>query len=194
MRLWKCYQIAFLMLSVYLKIHALLQKCLQKDLWIWQHFIFLRKYCISSWHKWEKRTHCQTRTTSVVIDIKEQIWLPNVNYIYCEGSIKTKSLTWKRSFTFPTERLLQVWGEMLMSAIIYTWHSRCTSDFLYACWYWSSHWSLAWSSGVLSRTPSQMWGRLYLPVFLLKVRLLFDCSGKVLPLPTHYAKVVQGVG
>ena len=47
-----------------------------------------------------------------------------------------------------------------------------TSDVLHACWCWSSHWFLIWSSEVLYWTSSQIWGGLYLPMFLMRIGLL----------------------
>ena len=62
-------------------------------------------------------------------------------------------------------------------------------------------WSLTWSSGVSFRNPSQMWGRLYLPMFILRIGLfypytygLLDCSDKALPLHGRYGEVVHSGG
>ena len=41
------------------------------------------------------------------------------------------------------------------------------SDILCALWCWF----LVWSSGMMFRTPSQLWGRLYLPMFLMRFGL-----------------------
>ena len=61
-----------------------------------------------------------------------------------------------------------------MSAFIYNLdvlHS--TSDVLCACYcFKSSRWCLIWSSGVLTITASYIERRLYLSMFLFRVRLL----------------------
>ena len=44
-----------------------------------------------------------------------------------------------------------------------------TIDVLCASWCSSSHLFFIWSSEVMFRTPPEIWGRLYLPKFLLKV-------------------------
>ena len=61
-----------------------------------------------------------------------------------------------------------------MSALIYELYIiGYTSDVLCACRCCRCfHLCLIWSSGVLTRTPSHIWGRLYLPVFLFRVGLL----------------------
>ena len=47
------------------------------------------------------------------------------------------------------------------------------SDVLCTCLHsGGSHWCLIWISGMLSRSPSHIWGRLYLPIFLFTVGLL----------------------
>ena len=45
------------------------------------------------------------------------------------------------------------------------------SNVLWTLRFWSSHWFLTWSSVTLFRTSSQMGGRLYLQIFLLRFRL-----------------------
>ena len=46
-------------------------------------------------------------------------------------------------------------------------------DVLCVCWcVRSSHCCLIWSSEVFTRTPSHIWGRLYLPTFLFRVGLV----------------------
>ena len=42
-----------------------------------------------------------------------------------------------------------------------------TSDILCTCCVGSSHWHLICSSVVLTRTPSAIWGKSYLPMFYL---------------------------
>ena len=61
-----------------------------------------------------------------------------------------------------------------MSAPIYDLYELGgTSDVPCTCWFGGySHWYLNWSSRVLTRTQSQIWGRLYLPMLLLRVGML----------------------
>ena len=75
------------------------------------------------------------------------------------------------------------------------------SDVLCTCWCWSFDWFFTQSSAVLFRTPSQVWGRLYLPIFLLMVGLftiirteLLYCFDSALHLHVHYGEVVPGGG
>ena len=64
-----------------------------------------------------------------------------------------------------------------------------------SCW---SCWLLILSSWMVSRTLSHICGRLYLPMFLLRIGLLtfyvnrfLDWNCKVVPFPTYYTKVLQ---
>ena len=65
---------------------------------------------------------------------------------------------------------------------------------------WNSHWvnALVVILMFFCNTSSHMCGRWYLPMFLLRDRSLtlmnrafFNCSGKVLVLPSNYAEVVD---
>ena len=78
-------------------------------------------------------------------------------------SINRFLLTCWQAFANHTECLHQVWGKMLLSAILYVldgssdvWCICC------CCYFW---WFLVFSPGLLNRTPSHMWGRLYLSMF-----------------------------
>ena len=82
-------------------------------------------------------------------------------------------LTCRQAFTYHTKWLHQVWGKMLLSAILYVLVVLDgPSDVLCACWCcWCSCWFLTFRPWVLNRPPSCMWVRLYLPMFLFRVRL-----------------------
>ena len=79
-----------------------------------------------------------------------------------------------------------------MSVGISFWMFSGASDVLCPCTCWRDHWFLTWGSGVLLRPPSQMWGKLYIPMFLIRVWLfthmnvgLLNCSIETLPLPVY---------
>ena len=62
---------------------------------------------------------------------------------------------------------------MLFSAILYVLDIyMALMMFVCTCFCWHSHWLLILSSSMLNRTQSHMCVRLYLPMFLIRVRLI----------------------
>ena len=104
-------------------------------------------------------------------------WSMHLNYLkFLRTLIKQNITSFRQAFTRHTDWLLQVLQKLLLSALIYGVLGDA-SGILHPCWCCGhSHWCLIWSFGVWTRTPSHMWGRLYLPSITL-VSITFPTYG-----------------
>ena len=119
-------------------------------------------------------------------------------YNWTLGSLKTEKHLLETHFWNSWRVASSGLREKVLCNLICPKCSRCASDALCTCGSWSTYWFFILSSGLLNRTPSHMHGRLYFPMFLLRVGFCTPKKvdslmilPKILPIPAHNADIVH---